>query len=134
MEIDREKARWVAYMAMHFADGGSLEVMNFMDDGWVTANWIPNLSSNREEWRIKPRTIRIGDVEIEAPETEAPENGTPYYLPSPNGAEVLYTPGTWRGDWYQLTALRHRRIHLAKENAIAHAKAEILVAGGCVDE
>ena len=82
-----------------------------------------------DDLRIRPRTIRIGEIEVPEPVREALPIGTKYYYPT-----VQYTDTvdafTWQGDSFDKRLLERGLIHLTKEAAIAHAKALIIVSGG----
>ncbi|RYY79959.1 MAG: hypothetical protein EOO69_04655 [Moraxellaceae bacterium] len=88
---------------------------------------------NAFEFRIAPKMIKIGNVEIEAPETEAPPASGRYYIP--NLADIrLYREVYWHNTNYNQANLKYGVIHLSPENAEAHAKALILASGGSLDE
>jgi len=80
-------------------------------------------------YRIKPRTIRIGDIDVPEPVREPLMNGDIYYYPSNTNGVMS---ATWWGDTSDRNRLRHNMIHLTKEAAELHAKALILVSGGRV--
>ena len=73
---------------------------------------------------VKPRTFE--DV---VPMTEAPQNGTWYWVPQPfmsRGVEAF----AWGGDEYDLAALRHRLAYLDKEHALIAARHIFGLKGG----
>ena len=90
------------------------------------------------EWHIgehpPKRKIMIGDVEVDAPETIAPDCGTDYFVADPSDELYVGVIVDWDGDDYDGHVLKRGLVHLNKEAAIAHAKALIKVSGGCVDE
>lgn len=90
------------------------------------------------DWHIgehpPKRKIMIGDVEIDAPETVAPDYGTDYFVADPSDELYVGVALDWDGDDYDIQVLKCGLVHLNKEAAIAHAKALIKVSGGCVDE
>ena len=90
------------------------------------------------EWHIgehpPKRKIMIGGVEIDAPETIAPDCGTDYFVADPSDELYVGVTVDWDGDDYDIQVLKRGLVHLNKEAAIAHAKALIKVSGGCVDE
>lgn len=80
-------------------------------------------------YRRKPKTIRIGERDVPAPMTTAPEIGTIYWVANQFGSSLL-GDATWDGDTVDCVRLKHGLVHTSKENAIAHAEALILVSGG----
>lgn len=94
-----------------FEDGGGISV----GDGF--------------EYRLAPRTIMIGDMEVPAPETEAPPSNTVYWIPNIDlrGKAIRYK---WDSDGVDRTYLRHGWLHLTEEAAFQHAKALIKISGG----
>ncbi|KMJ44687.1 hypothetical protein AB204_13000 [Xenorhabdus khoisanae] len=78
------------------------------------------------DYRLKPRTIKIGDIEVPEPVREPLEECTRYYCPDIN------TYGTsdadyhlWDGDGNDKDRLQNGLIHLDRESAELHAKALI---------
>ncbi|WFQ80486.1 hypothetical protein PXH59_04940 [Xenorhabdus sp. SF857] len=78
------------------------------------------------EYRLKPRTIKIGDIEVPEPVREPLEEYTEYYCPDIN------TFGTsdadchlWDGDDNDKDRLQNGLIHLDRESAELHARALI---------
>ena len=72
------------------------------------------------------RPLTFEDV---VPITEAPPEGTVYWVPQPfrsRGVEAF----AWGGDEYDLAALRHRMIYLSKEHALVAAKHIFGLKGG----
>jgi len=82
-------------------------------------------------YRIKPRTIKIGDMEVPEPLREFPVFGEKYYLPYITG-DVLFCDIVWQNMPVQNNAYKRGLIHLTPEAAISHAKALIAVSGGKV--
>ncbi|WP_338804456.1 hypothetical protein WDV76_03070 [Xenorhabdus griffiniae] len=78
-------------------------------------------------YRLKPRTIKIGDIEVPEPVREPLPELTHYYLPdiyansAANSAEIML----WDGGIEDITWLQRGLIHLDPESAILHAKALI---------
>lgn len=83
------------------------------------------------DYRVRPRTIRIGEIDVPEPVRECPPLGAKYYYPT-----VQYTDTvdafTWQGDSFDKRLLERGLIHLTREAAEQHAKALILVSGGKV--
>lgn len=88
---------------------------------------------DRLKFRVTPKLIQIGDMKIEAAETEAPPVGTKYYMPN-LANELLHWVSTWQNTVYDLANLKRHVVHLSPENAVAQTKAIILVSGGSLDD
>lgn len=73
-------------------------------------------------WRIKAKTIRIGEYDVPEPMRVAPKEGTTYYF-----AELA--PGTfadwyvWENDEQDAKLLAMGICHLTEDAAVMHAKA-----------
>lgn len=85
------------------------------------------------DYRRKPRTIRIGDMDVPAPETVAPGIGRQYYYPS-FAHERLVGSLNWSGGDWEIWLLRSCLLHLTEEAAAQHASALIRVSGGTVEK
>lgn len=82
--------------------------------------------SDEFEYRLKPRTIMIGDMEVPAPETEVPARGTKYYTPHiTTGYKEAHGTSIWGGTPLDESRLEHGLVHLSWQNAGAHTKALI---------
>lgn len=83
------------------------------------------------QYRIRPRTIRIGNIDVPEPVREALPVGQKYFIASPDFSEYAYT-----AEWSESSRDNHwfsrGLLHLTKEAAIEHAKALIIVSGGKV--
>lgn len=84
------------------------------------------------EYRIRPCTIRIGDIDVPEPVREALKDGTQYFTAAID-LDDFYNVYTWYSDLADAGMLKAGIVHLTKEAAIAHAKALILVSGGTVE-
>lgn len=86
------------------------------------------LAENSNEVRIKPKTIRIGDVEVPAPVTKPLGMGQTYwtwYLDAGIvGARV------WDNDHFDHCKLKSRTIHLTEAAARKNMEAVIKALGG----
>ena len=78
-------------------------------------------------YTIRQEMRSLNGYEYPAPETEAPEVGTPYYVPCIDGSILSKI---WHGIRFDLNRLSLRIVHLSEENAIAHAEAIIWAGGG----
>lgn len=83
------------------------------------------------EYRLKPRTIRIGEIDVPEPMRSAPEAGSCYFFLALTGSGMV-VESEWGGNWVDELSLSRGICHTTKEAAIAHAKALILVSGGAV--
>ena len=117
-----------------YVDGEAVQYRN-PDCGWFDIE-NPNYGIggsprfyDNYEYRIKPRIIKIGDMEVPAPETEAPDDGVRYYFFSSYGSEITDNV-CWRGDAMDIRMLKHGLVHLTEEAATAHARALIAISGG----
>lgn len=79
--------------------------------------------------RLRPRTIRIGDVDVPEPLREAPPMGTEYYVPDP-GEVDLTCAYTWNKDPVDRSFLFSNMCHRTHESARQHARALIIASGG----
>ncbi len=90
----------------------------------------PNFEAEDIEYRIKPRTIMIGDMEIPSPLQEAPSDNTKYWTVSFFDEYSLVVGRFWCGSGNDIAFLRHGLIHLDRDSAIDHARALITISGG----
>lgn len=98
----------------------------------VEGNWeyMPENEVFKSMWnyefshhlRIKPNTIKIGDIEVPEPLREAPDTGTGYCVVA-IGSSSLYFYQTWDAHPSEYRALDRGLIHLTGEAAVQHAKA-----------
>lgn len=79
-----------------------------------------------DEYRLSPRTIICNGVEVVAGESREPEFGNYYYLPSPS-KENRYASEIWNDVEFDLRVLSEGLVYLNKEDAIARAKAMLIV-------
>lgn len=77
------------------------------------------------EYRIKPRTVLCNGVEVPAPESVAPAEGSCYYTPHVT-REPGYNEETWDEASFDLRVLEQGLVYLNKEDAIARAKAMLI--------
>ena len=74
------------------------------------------------KFRVKPKTISINGVEVPAPEQQALDTGTIYYMPSLLNS-TLFGCCSWDNDGEDKRTLSRGLVHLTKEAAEQHAKA-----------
>lgn len=100
-------------------------------DDWLPCTREPDWSA--ECYRIKPKTIRIGEIDVPEPVRETPENGQRYFVIDHTTPDAI-DEYQWRDDDVDNRWLSRGLIHLTKEAAELHAKALILVSGGKINE
>ena len=74
------------------------------------------------EYRVKPKTIRIGEYDVPEPMREIPARGTTYYVVD------MVTPNSprnyaWAGDTADISWFNHGILHSTRDAAVLHAKA-----------
>lgn len=79
------------------------------------------------EYRIKPRTVMCNGVEVPAPESVAPAEGSDYYMPHVSKDSSYYSE-VWDGSSFDSRTLERGLVYLNKEDAIARAKAMLITA------
>ena len=75
-------------------------------------------------YRRKPETIKIGDIEIDAPYRGEMKSGDWYFYPN-SLVNEYYLPGQWTCRSVDERMMQLGFVHLTKEAAIKHAKALI---------
>jgi len=98
---------------------------------WCDCDGEPSWSETTP-YRIKPRTIRIGEIDVPEPVRVALNVGETYYIVQVS-AETISMEFTWASDSVDNRLLSRGLIHLTREAAELHAKALILVSGGRVE-
>ncbi|CDH25150.1 hypothetical protein [Xenorhabdus bovienii] len=79
-----------------------------------------------KEYRLKPRTIRIGLVDVPEPVREPLEDDTDYYVPNLTGyVGLMSSEITWENHDSDYALLQRGLIHLDHESAELHAQALI---------
>ena len=78
---------------------------------------------NGLKYRIKPRTIRIGEYDVPEPMREAPEVDSIYYLPVLGEGDNQAV--AWEDDEYDREWLRLGLCHKTREASALHSKALI---------
>lgn len=73
-------------------------------------------------YRIKPKTVAIGGVEVNAPTKVAPKVYSRYYIPNIT-VDKLHSVGVWSLKERDFRYLDMGLVHLEKDDAISHAKA-----------
>lgn len=99
---------------------------------WAATDPEANKWRNDWQWRIKPKTIRIGEIDVPEPVRAAPEVGCKYFYVALSAPECYYST-SWSSDKSDNRLLSLGLIHLTREAVELHAKALILVSGGTTD-
>ncbi|MEQ1977477.1 hypothetical protein, partial [Xenorhabdus sp. SGI240] len=91
--------------------------------------WEPCINELRFKkeikYRLKPRTIKIGDIEVPEPVREPLVDGANYYYPNISYGEFNCNSRPWSGSVCDKDRLSSGLIHLDRESAELHAKALI---------
>ena len=93
----------------------------------TTGDWCPKEHANISEgvkYRIKPRTIRIGEYDVPEPCREPLENGDLYWVAALDEESPLRAY-TWRGYRIDTICLSRGIIHRTQEAADIHSEALI---------
>ena len=93
----------------------------------TTGDWCPKEYANISEgvkYRIKPRTIRIGEYDVPEPCREPLEKGDLYWVATIE-EEIPLREYTWRGYRIDTICLSRGIIHRTQEAADLHSKALI---------
>ncbi|MDE9467537.1 hypothetical protein [Xenorhabdus bovienii] len=80
---------------------------------------------HNSEYRLKPRTIRIGNIDVPEPVREELKHGTVYYYPNLYNMDRSYSHNFYEGMDFDKSMLQRGLIHLDHESAIIHAHALI---------
>ncbi len=104
------------------------EFRNICNDEWENMSCHPSWVETCK-YRRKPKTIRIGDMEVPEPMKTAPEYGTVYWFPSFRHSTSVNN-FIWSGNAGDNRMLQCGFCHATKEAAEAHAQALILISGG----
>ena len=91
-----------------------------LTDSDMTSIISGSFRSDIWEIRRKPRTIKIGDIDVPEPVRTAPDHE--FYYPVLSNAS-LFNNEIWLGGAQDIAKLERGLIHLDKESAITHAKA-----------
>jgi len=117
----------------YYADPENVVVETCAPNGdWVRCSDEPTWHTQLD-YRIRPRTIRIGEIDVPEPvrSVTSMTYGGKYWTFSILEDDFV-TDFIWENDKSDLSLLKAGLIHPTKEAAIEHAKALILVSGGKV--
>lgn len=76
------------------------------------------------DYRIKPRTIKIGDFDVPEPMRIPPVGGKEVFSPMP-ASKDMYWSWPWWGSEADLSAMNRGVVHNNKDSAITHSLAII---------
>ena len=77
------------------------------------------------QYRRKPRTIRIGEIDIPEPVRNQLQHGESYFVPSIDCGDGCTNRFSWDYDPTDNRLLRQGMVHLTEDAALAHARALI---------
>ena len=106
-------------------DGETVEVQ------WPSGSWfrlysaseaISAIFDDASSYRIKPRTIRIGEYDVPEPCRVKPKDGTDYFVPDLDFPEAP-DEYIWNGDDWDSDRFERGLVHLTSGAAELHAKA-----------
>lgn len=99
---------------------------------YATDTWIDCVSHplwrSDSQYRRKPRSIIIGDIEVPEPVREPLTYGQEYFVPDVTTGSPRRR--TWAHDYNDSLALASNLVHLDQQSAALHAKALIEVSKG----
>ena len=96
----------------------------FADHEWERLTGSPEWYVGTK-YRRKPRTIRIGEIDIPEPVREPLQNGENYFVPAIDCGDECTHRFSWDDDSTDKRLLKQGMVHLTNEAALAHAKALI---------
>lgn len=101
--------------------------LNFIDEfGHLSVYSVVNHDHDEiYTFHLAPRTVMCNGVEVPAPESVAPADGSDYYTPHVT-KEPGYNEETWDGASFDWRVLEQGLVYLNKEDAIARAKAMLI--------
>ena len=102
-----------------FANGGKLEFRG--SEGWVEMTEA-TFRTTAKDYRIAPRTIRIGAFDAPEPYRGEMERGWTYYSPELLRTQ-FYEDYTWDADEHDARYMQRGLVHLTPEAAALHGKA-----------
>lgn len=135
--MKREYIKFLEVKAAYYNDPENV-VVQFQPPStvdWISVTVEPDWKSFESKdvrFRIKPRTIMIGDIEVPEPLRVAPPVGTVYYYPTLYRLTGIVAAYSWDNLEFDKAVLSRGVMHLTKEAAEIHAKALIKISGGTV--
>ncbi|MBE8598088.1 hypothetical protein [Xenorhabdus sp. BG5] len=113
-KLAQETDRPWEHFQYRFADGND----------WLDSTFAIAFHHNTS-FRLKPRTIKIGDIDVPEPVREPLKNGTAYYCLDISFGTPDAVPHLWGKSTFDMARLSSGLIHIGRESAILHAKALI---------
>ena len=105
------------------ANGEVVQIKPTGCEHWVDIDYPCFRGDLAYEYRVKPRTIKIGDFDVPEPMRTDIGIGNKYFTPSLASASAIGC--TWLGDGRDYELLRNGLCHETSEAAEVHAKALI---------
>ena len=96
----------------------------FADHEWERLTGNPAWDDDTK-YRRKPRTIRIGEIDIPEPVREPLQNGENYFVPAIDCGDCHANRFSWDNDSTDKRLLKQGVVHLTTEAALSHARALI---------
>ncbi|MDX7992618.1 hypothetical protein [Xenorhabdus littoralis] len=90
---------------------------------WISAS-VPLAFLVNQEYRLKPKTIRIGNIDVPEPVREPLECDQEYFVVATSGLFPA-SIGVWNSAKIHMIYLERGLIHLDRESAELHAQALI---------
>ena len=106
------------------ANGEVVQIKPIGCEQWVDINYPCFRGDLAYEYRVKPRTIKIGDFDVPEPMREIPTYGDVVFTVEID-EKRLFGQATWKGLEFGSRMLERGLLHKSKDAAIAHAKAII---------
>lgn len=106
------------------ASGGIIQYRPIGGDCWSELRTMCIRGDMGLEYRIKPRTIKIGDFDVPEPMRNEPDPWCEYFVVETLGY-ITVSRQTWNGLDCEKRWLSRGLCHKSKEPAIAHAEAII---------
>ncbi|OTA16041.1 hypothetical protein Xbed_03513 [Xenorhabdus beddingii] len=100
------------------------EVFDIVDNEFVSYD-RPFTFYDHREYRLKPRTIKIGNIDVPEPVREPLADDTVYYVPVLNSSSEKPAIYRWDGVCFDNVMLERGFVHLDCESAEIHARALI---------
>lgn len=129
-----QRHKW-ADVIIAMANGQEVEYRRDGEEKWWSAkvNGVDPFTDPQFNWRITPRTIKIGGIEVSEPIMKEPQRGARIFVPNPLAGN-LFANLLWLPEVQQAPIIMQRGlVHLTADDAITHAKAMIIASGGRVE-
>lgn len=91
-------------------------------EAWIQCIVMPRWTADIK-YRRKPRTIRIGNIDVPEPVRQPLEVGTVYYVPLVSNSGYVHYVNKWAGDSTDMRLLTRGLVHLTAEAAVIHGRA-----------